>query len=319
MYSIPILLIIFKRLDTTKKVFAKIKEIQPKELYIAADAARENFKDEIQKCNEVRKWVLDSIDWNCSVKTLFRENNLGCGRGVSTAIDWFFSLVDYGIILEDDCIPNISFFSFVENLIFKYKENKNIWQISGYNIMSSNPQKNNSSYSFTAIEACWGWATWKDRWQNFTYDISKEDKTLLSSNPYFKKKYRRNYWYPKFDSMTSDVRDIWDYQWTYRILVNHGYCIIPAYNLIENCGFGNDSTHFSEYSIEGEFHMPSQEISTIIHPKTIKYDWKLIKYTDRKVFGIPHRININTYCINIIKKILKKIGLFNYIKRIIKK
>ena len=319
MYSVPILLIIFKRLDTTKKVFSKIQQIKPKELYVAADAPRENNNDEKNKCYEVRNWVLNSIDWDCNVKTLFRDQNLGCGRGVSTAIDWFFSLVDYGIILEDDCVPDISFFSFVENLLLKYKDNKDIWQISGFNNMGINPQKNKASYSFTAIEACWGWATWKDRWQKFTYDISSEDINQLLLNPYFKKKYRRDFWFPKFESMTSDVRDIWDYQWTYRILVNQGYCIIPSNNLIENCGFGNDSTHFSEHNIDSEFHLPTYEISSIIHPKVIKYDWKLIKYTDKKVFGIPQKINLNILIIRLLKSFLRKIGLFDYIKKLIKK
>ena len=185
--------------------------------------------------------------------------------------------------------------------------------------MGINPQKNNASYSFTAIEACWGWATWKDRWQKFKYDISNEDKSKLLLNPYFKKKYRRDYWFPKFESMTSDVRDVWDYQWTYRILINKGYCIIPSNNLIENCGFGNDSTHFSEHSINDEFHLTTYKLTEVIHPKVIKYDWKLITYTDKKVFGIPYKVNPTDILIKIIKDILKKIGLFNYIKKLIKK
>src|SRR5665647_2682566 len=106
MFKTPILFIIFNRLDTTKQVFAQIKNAQPAQLFIAADGPRTDREGEKEKCEEVRQWVLDQIDWNCDVKTLFRNENLGCGRGPATAIDWFFENVDMGIILEDDCLPN---------------------------------------------------------------------------------------------------------------------------------------------------------------------------------------------------------------------
>lgn len=313
MYSVPILLIVFKRLDTTKKVFEKIRSINPKQLFIAADAARSDYPDEKEKCDEVRKWILDAIDWDCEVKTLFRDENLGCGRGVSSAVTWFFDNVEYGIILEDDCVPSLSFFSFVEELLMKYKDDKRIWQICGHNTMGINPQKNNSSYSFSAIEACWGWATWKDRWQNFSYDISKEDKTALRKNPYFSKKYRRDYWFPLFNSMSSEVKDIWDYQWTYRILVNTGFCAIPSSNLIENVGFGADSTHFT-IGNNNSFRVQSYEIENILHPKKIEFDWNLIKFTDKKVFGLPKNGQYWLYLKNILKIILRKLHLFDFAK-----
>ena len=318
MYSIPILLIIFKRLDTTKKLLEKIRSIKPNQLFIAADGARLNIQNEQYDCDNVRKYVLDSLDWDCEVKTLFRNENLGCGRGVSSAITWFFDSVDCGIILEDDCIPSLSFFSYVEELLMKYKDDKTVWQICGHNTMGMNPQKNNSSYSFSAIEACWGWATWKDRWQQFSYDISCEDKSLLCKNPYFKKKYRRDYWFPLFNTMNSQTKDIWDYQWTYRILMNKGFCAIPAYNLIENIGFGKDSTHFSAGDVNN-FSMKNYDIGKIFHPQKIKYDWKLIKFTDKKVFGIPKEGGFFLYIKDILKIFLNELHLFNFVKSVVKK
>ena len=315
MYSIPILLIIFKRLDTTKKVFEKIRKIQPQKLYIAADAARQEFPDEQKACEHVRKYVLDSIDWDCDVKTLFRSENLGCGRAVSTAVTWLFQNEDQGIILEDDCVPSLSFFPYVENLLDRYKNDKRVWQISGHNTMGINPQKNGWSYSFTAIEACWGWATWKNRWENFAYDISHENKSVLKKNPYFKKKYRRDYWFPLFNGMSSEVRDIWDYQWTYRILLNNGFCAIPSFNLIENVGFGEDSTHFT-IGCNKDFRVKSYEIEQVLHPSKIKYDWKLIKFTDKKVFGLSSDDQFFLYMKSILKAVLEELHLLEVAKAV---
>lgn len=315
MYDIPILLIIFTRLDTTKKVFQKIREVKPKQLFIAADGPRLEKIGESEKCDIVRNWVLSAIDWECDVKTLFRDKNIGCGRGVSSSIDWFFDNVDYGIILEDDCVPSVSFFSYVKELLEKYKNEKKVWQICGHNTMGISKLRNNVSYSFVPIQACWGWATWKNRWDNFKYDISNEDKNLLKKNPYFNKKYRRDYWFSIFDKMTDDVKDVWDYQWTYRILKNKGYCAIPSCNLIENIGFGNDSTHFVDSNKDSSFHVFVHEMDNILHPKKIRYNWKLVKFTDKKVFNLPRKISFSEY----LKIILKKLHLFEFVKSLVKK
>ena len=96
----PILFLIFNRLDTTKIVFEEIKKQKPKQLFIAADGPRANKENENIVCKEVRNYVLKNIDWNCEIKTLFRERNLGCGKAVSEAISWFFDNVEQGIILK---------------------------------------------------------------------------------------------------------------------------------------------------------------------------------------------------------------------------
>ena len=316
MYSTPILFIIFTRLDTAQKVFERIRQIQPSRLFIAADGPRSNKQGEKEKCETVRKWVTEHIDWNCKVNTLFRDANLGCGKAVSSAITWFFNNVEQGIILEDDCVPSLSFFHYCETLLEYYKNTPSVWHVAGHNTMGINPRPNNESYSFSAIEACWGWATWRDRWQNYKYDIATEDIGQLSKHAYFRKKYRKEYWFHIFNGMSSSVNDIWDYQWTYLILKNLGYCAIPAKNLIENVGFGADSTHFSDGN--NSLYAKSYELDTIIHPKQINYDWKLIKYTDKKVFGIPSHKSIWLYGKNILKLILKKLHLFNFIKKMLK-
>lgn len=106
----PVLFLVFNRLDTTKQVFEAIRQAKPPRLYVAADGAREEKKGEEQKVKAVREYILNNIDWNCEVKTLFRDKNLGCKYAVSGSINWFFENEEMGIILEDDCLPSQSFF-----------------------------------------------------------------------------------------------------------------------------------------------------------------------------------------------------------------
>src|SRR5699024_6685762 len=113
-----------------QQVFQQIKKASPTKLYVAADGPRKNRANEKEKCNEVRS-IATNVDWECKVKTLFRQNNLGCKQAVSGAIDWLFENEEMGIILEDDCLPDSSFFSFCEELLYKYKDNERIMSIYG--------------------------------------------------------------------------------------------------------------------------------------------------------------------------------------------
>ena len=114
--SVPILFCIFNRIDTTQQVFNRIRDIKPSRLYVSADAPRSCKQGEVERCLETRE-IIKQIDWNCEVKTLFQEINQGCKKAISQALTWFFEHEEYGIILEDDCLPDISFFSFCEELL----------------------------------------------------------------------------------------------------------------------------------------------------------------------------------------------------------
>lgn len=120
--TIPVLFLVFNRIDTTKQVFGAIRDAKPPRLYIAADGARADMEGEYEKTEIVRNYVLENIDWKCDVKTLFRKSNLGCKYAVSDAISWFFAQEEMGIILEDDCLPNLSFFWYCENLLLRYRD-----------------------------------------------------------------------------------------------------------------------------------------------------------------------------------------------------
>jgi len=132
MFDIPILFIIFKRPDTTSVVFEQIKKIKPKKLYIASDGPRN--ESDIEKCLQTKK-IVENIDWPCEIKRNYSEKNLGCGRRVSSAIDWIFEKEEQAIILEDDCLPNKDFFLYCKQMLETYKGNEKIMMISGTNYL----------------------------------------------------------------------------------------------------------------------------------------------------------------------------------------
>lgn len=263
MLNTPVLFLVFNRLETTKQVFAKIKEAKPRQLFIAADGARIDKIGEQEKVEEVRKFITDNIDWDCEVKTLFRKNNLGCGKAVSEGITWFFEHVEQGIILEDDCLPEKSFFFFCQEMLEKYKLNENIMHISGTNFLEKKI-KIIDSYYFSKYPHIWGWATWKRAWRKYQFILPNYDKNDLID--YFKlyefSTKQIKYWLKAY----FDVKkiDTWDYQWMFSIWLNEGVSITPTENLVINIGFGDNATHTKKQNIM----LPSkamEKIEPIMH------------------------------------------------------
>jgi hypothetical protein len=244
-FDTAVLFLIFNRLDTTKLVFETIKKVKPPRIYIASDGARENNPTEKKVVQEVRDYLMSQIDWDCEVKTLFRDNNMGCKYAVSTAIDWFFKNEEMGIILEDDCVPVQSFYYYCEELLEKYKEDKRIWHISGNNFIDEDSLSADFSYYFGGIYgSIWGWASWRDRWNHYDVEIKLFEKlknNQLLENCYdggLAVKSRLN----NFQSIRNGL-DTWDYQWVFTRWINNGLTIIPSVNLVFNAGFGEGATH----------------------------------------------------------------------------
>lgn len=241
-----VLFLIFNRPDVTKRVFEAIRQAKPPRLYVAADGPRKDKEGEAEVVQKVRKLVMDNIDWDCEVKTLFREKNLGCKYAVSGAIDWFFENEEMGIILEDDCLPSQSFFWFCEELLERYKDDLRIWHISGNNFGFDKNSLNNA-YSFIRFPQVWGWATWKNRWREYDKNLTdfKNDfannSNIATTHDLKQNEIKRMK--ERFLLSSSGKINTWDYQWHATVIKNNGLCVVPSYNLISNLGDGDDATH----------------------------------------------------------------------------
>lgn len=282
--GVPVLLLIFNRPDTTKIVFESIRKHQPKYLYVAADGPRKDKIGEPEKCLATREIVTANIDWTCELKTLFNDENLGCGKSVSGAINWFFENVEEGIILEDDCLPADGFFDFCGALLAKYRHCEKIMHIGGSNFQQRNAA-GGYSYYFSNYIHVWGWATWRRAWNLYNFDVRTiDDRQFLKAlEDKFPDSIERDCWIRNFDDMRHQRIDTWDYQWAFAIYGNGGIGITPAVNLVSNIGFGTEATHMLEAN-PAVAQLPLHKIEKIQHPLKITINKKADRYTFKKIF-----------------------------------
>jgi hypothetical protein len=243
--STPVLLVIFNRPETTALVFDAIRRAKPQRLYIAADGPRPDVKSDMERCALARE-VVQKVDWECEVKTLFREQNLNCGLGPSSAFTWFFNQEEEGIILEDDCLPSQSFFWYCEELLERFRHDKRIMHIGGNNFLNGWRKDKDYSYYFSRTGHIWGWATWRRAWEKYDFNIElyRKMKKERYFNTYFLNPIEKFYRLRKFDrTVNSEAVDWWDYQWDFARYINSGLAIVPEVNLVKNIGFGEDATH----------------------------------------------------------------------------
>lgn len=245
MFLTPILYLCFNRLEEVKQTFPILQQIRPERLYIAADGPRD-IPGEAQACQEVRQFVLSEITWPCEVKTLFRDNNVGCKHGVASAITWFFSYETQGIILEDDCVPDLTFFPYCRELLAHYQDQEQVMHISGFNDSGRPPAE--ESYYFSNIPRIWGWATWKRAWEAYDVTLARWTEPGLREQVKARLKEIGGTEFVKvyeklFDQVQKGKIDTWDYQWAYCLWENQGLSITPCQNLIENIGFTPHATH----------------------------------------------------------------------------
>ncbi|WP_462267053.1 nucleotide-diphospho-sugar transferase [Mucilaginibacter sp.] len=279
----PVLFLIFNRPDITQTVFNAIRKFKPAYLYVAADGPRAARPDDLQLCKAARA-IIEQIDWDCNVKTLFRDENRGCGKAVSEAITWFFSYVEEGIILEDDCLPNESFFNFCECLLEKYRNKNQVMHIGGA-CFQDKTALNKNSYYFSSYIHIWGWATWKRAWSLYNYNISPDSNSGLLDNlkKIFPDKAEFNFWKRGFDDIASNTIDTWDTQWSYTVYKNNGIGITPTTNFISNIGFGANATH-TLVADPKTTALPLTSIDVVRHPVNIQISRRLDRKTFKKLF-----------------------------------
>lgn len=265
----PIAFIIFNRPDTTERVFEEIAKAKPPKLLVVGDGARTNRAGEESKVAATRA-IIGRVDWDCEVLTNFSDVNLGCKRRVSSGIDWIFEHVEDAIILEDDCLPHPTFFRFCEELLEHYRTDQRISQISGNNFQFGY-KLNNDSYYFSRCNHIWGWATWRDRWQN-DYDVEMRSWPRIRDegriNDWFSSVGEQKRWSATFDKVHQQMVDTWDYQLCFAQLLQGRLSILPNINLISNIGFGANATHTTSHNIYAN--IPTEEMQfPLRHPDGI--------------------------------------------------
>lgn len=268
----PVLLLVFNRPEFTEVALQRLREVQPSRLYVAADGPRHGRSDDQSRCEAVRA-LIDEVDWPCDVHRRFQDSNLGCKRGVESGINWFFSQVERGIILEDDCIPDDSFFPYAESLLSRYADDERVMMISGTNRLGCWPSDRHS-YHFTRHGTIWGWATWRRAWE-------KHDVTLAAwEDPAVRRQVaevlgdRRQYRMraEQIQAVRVGQLDTWDYGWLFTLMRYKALTAVPSVNLVSNIGFGPNATH-TFYGRSSGSNIPRLQLAQpLIHPPDVVAD-----------------------------------------------
>jgi len=287
-FDVPILLITYKRLDTTQKVLERIAQVKPSHLYISNNAPNPAKPDDNEKVFAVRAMIEKRIDWPCSVKKLYRTDHVGAGVSISSAVTWFFENVEEGIIFEDDTLPDISFFPFCKAMLKKYRYEDKIKMIGGINFQDG-LKRGDASYYFTRLCHIWGWATWRRTWKEYDFElktVSREDVAKATYN-YFGEKRVVKEWEHIYDNLKNKTYDTWDYQLAMSVWKNDGINIIPQKNLVTNIGYGQDAVHTT--GSDPFSNIPAEDLGEILYATEIEVDKDADKYTLNKIFPLPKR------------------------------
>jgi hypothetical protein len=239
----PVVLIVFNRPDTTRQVFERIACAHPKTLFVIADGPRPGKPNEAECCKVVRK-IVQTINWECDVHYDFSDDNLGTKMRISSGLENVFTEVDRAIILEDDCLPDLSFFQYCDVLLKIFKDDPRIMQIGG-----TNPGREDIqipySYYFSRYPVCWGWATWARAWKHYDGEMSLwplvRDQRLFEGM--FESQKSVRYWEKRFQMTYEGRLNSWNYPWVLSCWLQNGLSILPSKNLISNIGFGSQATN----------------------------------------------------------------------------
>jgi hypothetical protein len=261
-----VLLLVFNRPDTTKKVLGQIRKVKPKRLYVGCDAARATKIGEDQVVGEVRSIIQEMVDWECELHTLYQKQNLGCKMAVSGALSWFFEQEEMGIILEDDCLPDLSFFSYCEELLLRFKDDESIFMISGNNFQRGN-KVTSYSYYYSWLTHIWGWASWRRSWQKVDLEMKNWEEFKRNggvSQIYPNRTYAKA-WERTFERYLAGKYNTWDYPLLFASWWHRQLTVLPEVNLVSNIGFGGVNTHTSNDTQTKLSGIPAFELLDLLH------------------------------------------------------
>ena len=294
----PVALIIFKRPAETERVFAEIRKVKPPKLLVVADGPRTNKLGEERDC-ELAREIVERVDWDCEVLKNYADVNLGCRRRVSSGIDWVFDRVEEAIIIEDDCLPDPTFFRFAEELLDRYRDDRRIMSISGQNVQFGR-KRTDCSYYFSRYNHCWSWASWRRAWKHYDLDMKlwpeiRDGNFLVDvlGDPQAVK-----VWTNTFQLCYEGKIDTWDFQWAFASFIQSGLNILSNVNLASNIGHGSGGTHTADVN------SPYNNIATesiafpMKHPPFVIRDAQADNFTQNTLYD---------YDPPLLKKVQKKV------------
>jgi hypothetical protein len=265
----PVAFVVFNRPETTERVFRAIAAARPRTLLVVADGPRADRPGEGELCQRTRA-IATAVNWPCDVRTNFAPANLGCGRRVSSGLDWVFSEVDRAVVLEDDCLPAPDFFPFCSAMLDRYADDPRVMHVSGANFQFGR-RRGPYSYYFSRHVLIWGWATWRRAWRHYDFELKSWPRFRAERlGEVCRDAAEEAYWTASLDKVARGQLDTWDYQWLFACWQQRGLAVIPNTNLVSNIGFGPTATHTSGAGVGAN--LPAGQIGALRHPPDVKPD-----------------------------------------------
>lgn len=234
--SIPVLLIGFNRPDLIKNQLALLASLNINKIYVAIDGGR-NTKEQ-SLCDQSVKAV-QNFKFNGEKHLKYRNYNLGCGLGVVSALDWFYSLEEFGIVLEDDCVPTSDTFRYFEENIQKIITDPHLGMLSAHNPCKETRTEIYSSYIFIN-----GWMTTREKYEKIRMGMYKLQSPIRKKIPGPKWRFPDSiYWWSTSTRVKLGGHDTWDSPFLERFSTLGYRCLVPRKNLIQNVGFGISASH----------------------------------------------------------------------------
>ena len=305
-FDTPIAVLTFNRPELTERLLNILARIKPRRMLVVSDGPRSHVATDAERCTAVRR-LFEQLDWDCRIDRNFAEHNMGSFPRNSSGLNWVFEQVEEAIILEDDCVPEPSFFPFCEELLRKYRDDQRVGLISGNNFLKPWRQKYTASYFFSGYATTWGWASWRRTWRqvdlNMPYWLEFRDsgqlrRSVLSDNEDL-------YWRSIYDGIHERrIKNAWDYQLMLTCRRFNLLTIVPTVNLVSNVGFGGDASHYKTNRFL-EVDVPTNPILfPLVHPTKVAMSHKVDYQIYRRRFNEHFRF-----------KLARKIpGLFQLLK-----
>ena len=314
MFDIPVVLIIFRRCDTMPRIIQRLAKVKPRKVYILADEGRN--EKEIEQAHECRKTVESLINWDCEVVKNYAEENRGVYRNSGEGAKWVFEREEKAIFLEDDNLPETSFFRYADEMLEKYETAPEVLWICGTNYVTDMNGK--ESYAFTQHLLPCGWASWSTKFLKY-YD----GELSTFRDEAHKRKFYSSYsnrWLAQwqYQSVRNEVERhertgrfiSWDYQMLWSVRSNGLYGVVPLRNQITNIGVDEFSIHGgnskNNVMTDRFCEVPSKQLDfPLVHPNEIAIN-KSVEHQLADIICPPHSTVLKSLLSSKMKRLMKQ-------------
>ena len=274
----PIVLFVYNRPDHTIKTIESLKSnhlSNQSKLYIYSDGPKNDYDKFL--VNKTRNYIKDLSGFKY-VEIIHNETNLGLANSIIKGVSSVIEAHGKVIVLEDDILTSKNFLKFMNLALDYYQDIDNVWSISGWNY-PIDPSGLDDVFLWRVMN-CWGWATWIDKWQYFSKDLSDIELAPEKLKSFNLDGYEN--FYKQLVDNKKGVIDTWAIFWYYTIFRNHGLCCNPTISLVKNIGLDGSGQHCSDMdkyennriSVKEEFKFSDKIIENKLALKRIKSFYK---------------------------------------------